>query len=151
MEPKGNEKNAWTSLPSVIPSRPFGSGVTTRESMRSKLISDKYSDEAKSEVKRLIDNAVNFLLNREARTLPKKAKVRYLLNVRRYPPELLQYPDIADALELPVLHEELPETPKIKIANKLETIQGAYKSFFFSFPNLGKLIIFHFYKILYMF
>ena len=127
MESNRAEKNAGTSLPSIFSSGMQEKRDLSRESMRSKLNSDKYSDEAKSAVKQLVDEAVNFLLNREARSLPKAAKVRYLLNVRRYPPKLLKYPDIADALDLPVL-EKPPETPPTILPDKLDTIQGSFLS-----------------------
>ena len=98
--------------------------VSLRERMRSKLNSDKYSEETKAEVKRLVGNAVKFLLNREARALPKAAKIRYLVNVQHYPRKLLNYPDIADALDLPVLPKQLPKTPPTPTIQKKEEEKG---------------------------
>ena len=99
-----------------------------RERMRAKLKSTKYSEETRLEVKGLIDEAVKFLLNREARSLPKAVKRRYLLNVKQFPRKLLQYPDIADALDLPVIREQLDtEVPTDTTEKEIEKIEGAHK------------------------
>ena len=99
-----------------------------RERMRAKLTSTKYSEETRLEVKGLIDEAVNFLLNREARSLPKAVKRRYLLNVKQYPRKLLKYPDIEDALNLPVIREPLDtEVTTHTTEKEIEEIEGVHK------------------------
>ena len=101
---------------------------SARERMRAKLKSEKYSEETKLEVKGLIEDAVKFLLNREARSLPKAVKRRYLLNVKQFPRKLLQYPDIADALDLPVIRERVDaDVPTDTTEKEIEKIEGAHK------------------------